>query len=577
MMPLEFARKYFRQFKQHGNEIIPTYCPFCNGGDKRDKFTFALNIENKTYNCKRGSCGKKGHFTELCREFGEQPEWDARTHNLRSKAYVKPKIEFETARKKVEAYLTLRGFSKETWERANVGEAGGNICFPYYENGELVMLKFRKPEKYTGQGQKAWREKGGKAVLWGIDSCKMDVRKIVIVEGEFDRLALMECGIENVVSVPSGAEDLSWIDLCWSWLEKFDSIVFWGDNDAPGQKMIRYCVKRLSDWKLYKVDSVYKDANESLVRGGKEKTAEAVEKASLVPKEGLLNLAAVECLDVCQMERVSCGSIKALNKTTGGFRMGELSVWTGKSGEGKSTLLGQILLDSINEGFLVCAYSGELAAGQFQYWLNLQAAGSKHIKTRTDLVSDREVAYVPSEIEKRIKHWYDGRFWLCDNTVTSTGSEGTSIIRLFTYAAKRYGCKVFLVDNLMTARFEGKSDSDYYRQQSIFVGQLVQFAKAYNVHVHLVAHPKKTNDKLDKIDISGSGDIVNRCDNAFAVRREEGGTIVEILKNRLFGAQSEFMLNFDPVTKRFISLNDVSAFEYEWERMEMQMDFLGVF
>lgn len=564
----EFARKHFGRYKQKGSELIPELCIFCHGGDKRDKHTFALNVDKQTFNCKRGTCGRQGHFTELCREFGEMADREERfEYRPPVKNYKKPLTKIETPKERVEGYLKLRGFSKETWERRGVGESNGNIVFPYYENGELVMLKFRKPEKYNGQGQKAWRETGGRPILWGMDLCDTSTGQLVITEGEPDALALDECGIKNVVSVPSGAEDLTWIELCWDWLKQFDTITFWGDADEPGKRMIKSCIKRLSDFKIYVVNSPHKDANACLVIDGKGKVIEAVNTAQIVPRVGLLNLADVVRLDVRNMERVGCKSLTALNLATGGFRMGELSVWTGKSGEGKSTLLGQILLDSINEGVNVCAYSGELAAGQFQYWINLQAAGSKNINTLYDSLSGRDMPCLRKEIEQRILQWVDGRFWLCDNTATSTVKEETSIINLFTYAAKRYGCRVFLVDNLMTARFESKSDSDYYRQQSNFVGQLVSFAKTFNVVVHLVAHPRKTsNNTLEKSDVSGSSDIINRCDNAFAVSRNENSTTVKILKNRLFGAQNiEFKLNFDTVSKRFYGLNNDGNFAYGWE------------
>ena len=47
----------------------------------------------------------------------------------------------------------------------------------------------------------------------------------------------------------------------------------------------------------------------------------------------------------------------------------------------------------------------------------------------------------------------------------------------------------------------------------------MEFAKKNEVHVHLVAHPRKgDNDKkklLTADDIGGSADITNRADNAF--------------------------------------------------------------
>jgi twinkle protein len=583
--PFDFARKYFGHYQQKGDEIKPMYCPFCNGGEHHDKYTFALNAKNMTYNCKRGTCGKQGHFTQLCKEFGEQADRD-NTYEIhtRQRIYKKPQTKIATPQQKVEAYLKLRGFSSDTWKRRNVGEYGGNIAMPYYENGELVMVKFRKPEKYNGKGQKAWREEGGKAVLWGMDLCDC-VNPLVIVEGEMDALALDECGIKNVVSVPSGAEDLTWIELCWDWLERFKQIIIWGDNDEPGQAMVRNLITRLGDWRCYVVDSQYKDANECLVKEGAAETAGYVLGAKPVPIHGLIDLASVTPYDVAKVQRVA-SKIRGLDEETGGFLMGELSIWTGRSGQGKSTILGQQMIEAIDAGESVCAYSGELRADRFQYWINLQAAGRKHIAKYFDKVKGKDVAYVPKETAEQIKEWYQGRFWLYDNNVSGNNEE-TGILRLFSYAARKYGCKVFLVDNLMTSRFDcGKSDSDYYRAQSNFVGELIHFAKAYNVHVHLVAHPRKTQGKIEKENVSGSGDITNRADNVFSIDRmtdEEKmkagfDTKLTILKNRSEGVQNvEIGLMFDQESKRFYQRSDtVGAYKmYGWETLPSPWDEEG--
>ena len=53
-------RIYLAPYSVKGDEIIPTYCPYCKGGKRKDKYTFALNTRNLTFNCKRGSCGKQG-------------------------------------------------------------------------------------------------------------------------------------------------------------------------------------------------------------------------------------------------------------------------------------------------------------------------------------------------------------------------------------------------------------------------------------------------------------------------------------------------------------------------------------
>lgn len=573
MEPYEFARIHLREWKQHGHEIIPTYCPFCQGGSHKDKFSFALNTEKLTFNCKRGSCSRQGHFSQLCKEFGES--YTDTNYEMRKplkKSFKKPTAIVDPAKKKVEDYLMLRGFTKPTWERRGVGEVNGAIAFPYYMDNELVLMKFRKPEKYSGNGQKAWREEGGQSVLWGMDFCTPD-NPLVIVEGEMDALALDEAGVSNVVSVPSGANDLTWIENCWEWLDKFGKVIIWGDNDDPGRKMVRDIIPKIGAWKCFVVDTQHQDANVSLVKDGKGKTAECVRNAKGIPVNGLLDLADVVPIDLTNVARVSSG-IPEIAHSIGDFLLGEVSVWTGKNGQGKSTFLGQMMIEAINEGNSVCAYSGELRADRFQYWINLQAAGKSNIEYFFDRVKDKKVGFLQQNITQRIKDWYRGKFWLYDNNMNAENSEETGIIKLFTYAARKYDCKVFVVDNLMTSRFDsGKSESDYYRAQSNFVGELIHFAQTYNAHVHLVAHPKKTRGKLEKEDVSGTGDITNRADNVFSVERVEDATlgcdtIVSILKNRSEGVQNlEIGLKFDPDSKRFCQPSDPIGFnkKYGWD------------
>lgn len=265
---------------------------------------------------------------------------------------------------------------------------------------------------------------------------------------------------------------------------------------------------------------------------------------------------------------------KNLDKMIGGFCMGELSVWTGKSGQGKSTFLSQLLLNAINEGYKVCAYSGELINEQFQHWLMLQACGKWHLTEEYDEIKQKNVLVPePTAIEK-IKNWLKGNIFLYNNEFTGRDN---NIIDVFKTAYKKYGCTVFLVDNLMTAKYnnDGGNSANYYVQQSNFVGELVRFAKMYDVHVHLVAHPKKSSGELTKEDISGTLDISNRADNTFSVSRddENGLTLVRILKNRSDGIQNlQVAFKFEPETKRFIPANDdmYKYKKYSWEIEESE-------
>lgn len=558
----EFADAYLMPYKTSGNEIKPKLCPFCHGGGHQDAYTFALNAENQTYNCKRGSCGKQGHFSQLLKEFGIE--------NRRQ--YEAPKQKPLPVTTDAERYLGLRAIDKATAEAYRVGtDAHGNLLFPYFdETGAHVFNKFRYPRKLADGDKKAWREAGTKPVLFGMHLCD-PAHPLTICEGEFDAMSCHAAGIPNAVSVPSGAEDLNWIDTCWDFLQQYDTVYLFGDNDEPGREMIRKLTARLSRARIHVVEHLGKDANELLYRQGKEAVLDAWTRAREVPIAGLLNLADVRPLDVANQPKART-SITWLNQTLGGFLMGDVTVWTGKRGEGKSTLLSQVLLDAVADGFRVCAYSGELRADRFQYWTDVQAAGPEGVREYQDDLNNRTVTYVPAETRDMIHRWYDGKYWLYDNGITIKDEEAT-VLKVFEKAAQRHDCKVFLIDNLMTVDY-GASESDYYLRQEKFIKQLAGFANLYNVHVHLVAHPRKTQGGKkginDSDEVGGSGSVTNRAANVIAVSRVDSqdagiSLTLDVLKNRAEGKTGAIGLCYEPKSRRIYAPSDGVGKQYGWE------------
>lgn len=211
---------------------------------------------------------------------------------------------------------------------------------------------------------------------------------------------------------------------------------------------------------------------------------------------------------------------------------------------------------------------GELINEQFQYWLMLQACGSSHLIEKYDDVKQRNVKVPTENAMNYVRNWLRGKIFLYNNEFTG---KDNNILDVFKLAFKKFGCQVFLVDNLMTAKYDYNNKDNYYIQQSGFVGELVRFAKTYNVHVHLVAHPKKTQGEITKEDISGTMDITNRADNTFSVNRDEENntTVVRILKNRSEGIQNmQCAFTFDIDSKRFIPLgSEMSKYKkYGWEK-----------
>lgn len=280
--------------------------------------------------------------------------------------------------------------------------------------------------------------------------------------------------------------------------------------------------------------------------------------AEELPPYGLLEISGVEQVDISQQPKARSG-IPALDQLIGGFYDGEVSTWTGKRKEGKSTLLGLIILSAIREGRRVCVYSGELPAWRYKAWLLSMAAGPENLLTETT-DTGKQVFSCRPEVAAQIELWWKGRLFLLDNATPGIHSQET-LLGVCRHAYRRFGCSCFVLDNLMTVDLPGE---DYYRAQSRFVGSLMDFAHETRAHVHLVAHQRKggvqKGGKGSTDDVSGSGDITNRTDNTFAVSRvtddeDPWDAKLEVQANRGFGETGVIGLKFDPRSRRFYQGN----------------------
>ena len=98
---------------------------------------------------------------------------------------------------------------------------------------KVVKLKMRASGKENKQRQK-FSPVGSKVVgLFGLNTIPEECREIIITEGEYDAMiAFQETGIP-AISLPNGANNLP--PSCLPWLEKFQTIYLWMDNDETGQ------------------------------------------------------------------------------------------------------------------------------------------------------------------------------------------------------------------------------------------------------------------------------------------------------------------------------------------------------
>jgi twinkle protein len=177
-------------------------------------------------------------------------------------------------------WLAQRGISAQTADKmklfasekyfSKLGKNADAIGFPYYRNGALVAAKYRSfPEKDFTQ------DSGGAHDFFGIDLVQKG-QPIIIVEGEIDCLTLMELGIQNVVSVPSGApikvadgkvlpsEDKRF-SYVWNARDVFDAapyVILATDQDTAGQALAEELARRIGKEKCRLAKFDKKDLNE---------------------------------------------------------------------------------------------------------------------------------------------------------------------------------------------------------------------------------------------------------------------------------------------------------------------------
>ena len=581
---IEFAQKYLNEYKtitnNNGTEIVAEVCPFCNGGRHRDKHTFSINQDKHTFNCLRGSCGARGTFKELCEQYNEGAEYmkQFRQKNFDriaiKKQYTKPKLKVDDLSNVALEYLKLRGFSERTIKRFEIkSDKNNNIVFQYKnENKEVVLNKMRIPRAFKKgvDKTKIWQEGGGQPILYGMD--KVDTKlPIVITEGEMDCLAVYESGYDNVVSIPFGTNNMDWVNECWEFLNKCTEVILWFDSDTAGQKAVSEVARKIGLHKCRIVNSEYKDGNVCLYKDGKQKVIELIESSDFIPIDNLSRLS--DCKGK-QIDRILFGN-QFLDFFLGGCRMGELSVWTGKRGSGKSTILNQTLVDSVDQECKCFLYTGELNNSKAKQWIDRQIAGERYIVTYIDDLTHREEYGVHPDILPIIEDWYK-------DYIFAYGDEGEddieSLIEVMEYAYKRYNCKRFIIDNLKTLRVT--ESRDFYRQQALIINMFRKFAVTYNVHIDLVVHPRKTmSDKLSDEDVGGTSDIIDLAHNIIEIQRIykdkltnedeqkyfENDTILRIKKNREYGdVGNESFYKFNQKSKRIYGKSGCKT--YSWEK-----------
>ena len=224
-----------------------------------------------------------------------------------------------------------------------------------------------------------------------------------------------------------------------------------------------------------------------------------------------MSMKEVKRVDIADLLSIPTG-YHELDKKIIGLFAGELTVLSGLNASGKTSWLNCLALNVIQQGFKVGIWSGEMQDWRFQGWLNQMAAGKNYVRKKEGF---ENFYYTPSKVCEQIDAWVDNKLFLYNN---SYGSRWEQLFNDIKELVDKEGVQLIVLDNLAALCIDGY-ESGTYANQTKFILDVKDYAKQKNIHVILVAHPRKQNDFLRKESISGTADLTNIADNVFLIHR----------------------------------------------------------
>lgn len=546
-------------------------CPFHN-----EKTPSLNTLRNKnTFKC--FGCGKGGNaidfislhdnlgFLDAVRKLADIINFKLETE---SKIPVKPIPRLEKIYKEFLDYFeNVRKISNNTLLRFNVTCSKEwmpkikseirVVCFNYMRDGEIINIKFR------GRDKDMKMAKDAELIFYNLDAIQ-DTEDCVIVEGEIDCLSMYEAGIHNCVSVPNGANNnLKYIDNCYDYFVKKKKIVIATDSDDAGRSLRNELIFRFGVDRCYVVDFPIgsKDANEFLVKHGKDKLKELIDNAKPIPIEGLTDEKEREnnIIDLYKngMPKGTSAGIMGLDSY---IRFGEglVTIITGSPGSGKSEFLDYILTSlSIRENWKFGIFSFENQPTKIHDAKLIEKIAGKAFGFRKDIsnrVDEQTVNLVLNELFDKFK--------LIDKTKIDLSFE--AILAKSEELIMKFGVKGIVIDpynKILHNIPNGMTETNYINS---FMTRLTSFAQKWNIHIFLVAHPTKLiTDKNTKkqerptlYSIAGSANFYNQTDNGFVVYRDKETGIVDIQIEKIrFSEQGKLgwvSFTFNTLTRQYI-------------------------
>ncbi|QDP64940.1 MAG: putative bifunctional DNA primase/polymerase [Prokaryotic dsDNA virus sp.] len=521
---------------------IKTKCPKCSHErKKKNDPCLSVNVDEGIWNCH--NCGWNGSLKKQ-NNYMEKKEY-TRPLDHKLNAYSESIISWFKERGISENTMKDNGIHEGKEYMPQVQSEVKTIQFKYFKDSKLINIKYRDAKKNFKL------VKDAEKTLYGIDHV-LGQKTIIIVEGEMDKLAFYEAGYKNCVSVPTGAGNNK-MEYLKDLPEDLEKVYLAVDNDEPGKKLQEELARRLGRDICYRVNypENCKDINDVLINYNKFEVDNCLKNAIAYPIDGVLGVDDFN-LDIDNLYDNGLQRGKILGHENFdklfSFASSQLTVVTGVPTHGKSNFLEYFCMKlSALHGWKFGVFSPEHYPMQLHFSVLAEKLIGKSFRkiTRYNRMTKNDLNIAKKFISNHY-HWIrpNKDVYTLDNILHSAKG-----------LIKRYGINGLIIDpyNKVYADIGKQSETNYINQ---FLTKLTMFKQKYDIHIFLVAHPRKMQKKDNGLyevpslyDVAGSANFYNQVDNGITVYRdfknEVTNVYVQKVKFRHIGelGQAQFRYN----------------------------------
>lgn len=440
------------------------------------------------------------------------------------------------------------------------------IVFPYKTGGKTYAQKLRTfPDKMFSQ-------RGAACTFWNEGNVRAG-DDLVIVEGELDALAVTEAGHASVVSAPNGApsqvsdrtktpeEDrkFQYVYAGREMIAQAKRVIIAGDRDPQGEALQEELARRIGKGKCWRVTwpDDCKDANDTLIKHGKQAVLDAIAGAQPWPVKGVYDVAHYrDRLEALYQNGVGKGASTGFSNVDEHYSVvpGHLTVVTGTPGSGKTSWVNQLLVNlAQSEGWSFALFSTEITPDMHIAELSSLYLGKPFFDGPTPRMTKAEL--------EQAARWVQDHFCFIE---LEGVAELEDIVEKLSIAVMRYGIRGFVVDpaSYIRKRSAEGQDSEW---AGVVLDTFKAFARNHDCAAWCIAHPYKMRRAEDGssssavpkgYDISGSAHWYNRPDFGLTVHRPADArhmTEIHVWKVRFrwTGSEGSAELFYDLPTGRY--------------------------